>query len=312
MMARPRALLSRLSGKSAGTLVGAAPAQSVASDGAGSPLFVPPGHFYSPIPNRTDVARHFERLAEEGIPLQVPGISIGHPQMVMLWKELEPYMRGTPFRASKTGNRRFHFDNPAFSWGDASILHAILRHSRPHRLIEIGSGWSSACTLDTVEHELAGACRLTFIEPHAELLRILVGGTTLPIEIIEQPVQVCPMSLFDDLRSGDILFVDSTHVLKTGSDVWFILFRLLPRLRSGVVVHFHDVFWPFEYLQGWALDQNRAWNEIYALQAFLTDNHSWDILFFNDYFRRFEHDLIKQTYPRFLHNTGGSLWLRKI
>jgi len=131
------------------------------------------------------------------------------------------------------------------------------------------------------------------------------------VEIIQQNVQQVPVTLFDELRAGDILFIDSTHVLKTGSDVCFELFDILPRLASGVFVHFHDIFWPFEYPREWVISENRSWNEQYALRAFLTRNDAWEIMMFNDYFGLFERPMIASTYPPFLRSFGSALWLRR-
>jgi len=109
-----------------------------------------------------------------------------------------------------------------------------------------------------------------------------------------------------------LLFIDSTHVLKTGSDVCHELFNILPVLKKGVIVHFHDIFWPFEYPDDWILKENRSWNEIYALRAFLMNNSEFEILFFNDFFARNFDDEIKIVRPDMLKNTGGSLYLKKI
>jgi hypothetical protein len=187
----------------------------------------------------------------------------------------------------------------------------MLRLHRPRRFIEIGSGWSSACALDTIEHYLDGNCHLTFIEPYPQLLRDLLGEITSVVEIIEEPVQQVPMHVFETLQSGDLLFIDSTHVMSTGSDVCFELFEILTRVPRGVFVHIHDIFWPFEYPRTWAVDDNRSWNEIYAVRAFLTGNYEWQIIFFNDYFSKLERTKIEATYPEFLLNSGGALWLQR-
>jgi hypothetical protein len=100
--------------------------------------------------------------------------------------------------------------------------------------------------------------------------------------------------------------------MKTASDVCYELFDILPHLAEGVLIHFHDMFWPFEYPASWVLDENRSWNELYGLRAFLMYNQEFEIIFFNDYFLRFEHDMIQEAYPTFLKNPGGSLWLRKL
>jgi hypothetical protein len=125
-------------------------------------------------------------------------------------------------------------------------------------------------------------------------------------------VQEVSLSVFEVLRNGDFLFIDSSHVMKTGSDVCHELFEILPRLAPGVFIHFHDMLWPFEYSEDWVLRENRSWNELYALRAFLTFNDRFEIVFFNDYFQRFNEPLIQATYPLFLRNSGGSLWLRKL
>ena len=91
----------------------------------------------------------------------------------------------------------------------------------------------------------------------------------------------------------------------------FELFEILPRLKSGVVVHFHDVFYPFEYPSDWVLKFNYSWNELYALRAFLMGNADWEMLFFNDYFIRAEEALIARDAPAILANPGGGLWLRR-
>lgn len=184
----------------------------------------------------------------------------------------------------------------------------MIRLYRPARFIEIGSGWSSACTVDTVLHYLTG-CDLTLIEPHAELLRNLLSDRAENIRVIESKVQDVPVEIFKNLQAGDILFIDSTHVLRTGSDVSFELFEILPNLAPGVLVHFHDMFWPFEYPREWVLDENRSWNELYAVRAVLTNNDQWSVLFFNNYFARFERPRIEETFPTFLRNSGGALWI---
>ncbi|WP_371851735.1 class I SAM-dependent methyltransferase [Rhodoplanes serenus] len=109
-------------------------------------------------------------------------------------------------------------------------------------MIEIGCGWSSACTLDTVEHYLNGECQITFIDPYPALVQGLIGKTSVPVTVLGVEVQNVPLDTFDVLQDGDVLFIDSTHVLRTGSDVCMELFEILPRLSPGVLVHFHDMF----------------------------------------------------------------------
>ena len=113
---------------------------------------------------------------------------------------------------------------------------------------------------------------------------------------------------------NDILFVDSTHVLKTGSDVHYEIFHILPNLKAGVIVHFHDIQYPFEYPDSWIFNENFSWNEVYALRAFLMYNSNFEILFFNNFFGRFGHDMILKSFASlaaFPESFGGSIWLRK-
>lgn len=149
------------------------------------------------------------------------------------------------------------------------------------------------------------------IEPQAERVRSLLGERAGDMRIINAPVQRVPVDVFEQLEAGDLLFIDSTHILRTGSDVCYELFEIFPRLASGVTVHLHDIFWPFEYPDAWILDDNRSWNEAYAVRAFLTDNDCWEILFFNDYFMKFERERIERHLPRFSQGSGGALWLQR-
>ncbi len=273
-------------------------------------LFVPPGHFYSPVVDQREAIDYFARLAPQPV-AELPGIDISREAMLSEWKAFLPYLRDIPFGAQKSGQWRYGFENPAYSWADGSLLHAVLRRFKPRRLIEVGSGWSSACAIDTIENFLGGACEVTFIEPYPALLKELVASTSVQTLIIDQPIQNVPLDRFESLEAGDVLFIDSTHVVKTGSDVCHEVFDILPRLKSGVLLHFHDVFWPFEYPRAWAVDDNRSWNELYLLRAFLQNNSDWRVVFFNDYMAKMASVEIARDFPDFFKNTGGALWLQR-
>jgi hypothetical protein len=274
-------------------------------------LYVPPGHFFSPVVDPTEADRHISRLEANPIPLFLDGIKIDGQQMIEKWSSLLPFLDNIPFAQFKMSGFRYAFENPSYSWGDGSILYAMLRSHQPRRVVEVGSGWSSACALDTADKYFKNECEFTFVDPYPQLLISLIGKLTKSVRIIEMPIQQVPLAAFEALRAGDILFIDSTHVLRTGSDVCFELFEVLPRLASGVLVHFHDMFWPFEYPRLWAVDQNRSWNELYAVRAFLTNNDDWRVIFFNDYFAKTKRELIAASYPAFLKNSGGALWLQR-
>ena len=128
-------------------------------------------------------------------------------------------------------------------------------------------------------------------------------------KVIQNKVQNVEIETFKKLKKNDILFVDSSHVSKTGSDVNFILFKVLPVLNSGVIIHFHDIFYPFEYPKDWVYG-GRNWNECYILRAFLSYNSDFEILIFSDYLHKHHPELFERI-PMLKKNTGGSLWIRK-
>jgi predicted O-methyltransferase YrrM len=202
--------------------------------------------------------------------------------------------------------------NPWFGHGDAISLYAMLRHLRPKRVIEVGSGFTSALMLDTDEKFLGRSVRFTFIEPFPEgrLLGILRDEDRQSVRLVQDIVQAAPLTTIAELDSNDILFIDSSHVSKIGSDVNYIFFEVLPALRPGVVVHFHDVLWPFEYPQAWVME-GAALNEAYILRAFLQYNQVFEVLLFNSYLGYKFAPLLEKLMPRFLNDPGGSLWLRK-
>jgi len=277
-----------------------------------SKLFRPPGHFYSPIVNPLEADRHLAALESNPTPESVPGLMIDRDEMIRVWRGLLPFITTAPFQESKRSPFRYAFENPNYAWGDGSVLYAMILHHRPKRIIEIGSGWSSACMLDTVERYLDSDCELTFVEPDpARLLLKLIGEAASRVRIFDKPVQEVPLSIFDTLQASDILFIESTHVMRTGSDVCFELFEILPRLSCGVFVHFHDMFWPFEYPRVWAVEENRSWNELYAVRAFLSYNSTWRIILFNSYLAKLEQAMIEATYPTFLGQSGSALWLQR-
>ena len=187
----------------------------------------------------------------------------------------------------------------------------MLRWLRPSRIVEIGSGWSSALILDTVDRYLTGDERLAFVEPHPERLKSLLRtADDGRVTIHEQDVQRVPMELFTGLGPGDLLFIDSSHVVTVGSDVPYLIGEVLPLLPSGVVVHVHDIFWPFEILRQW-FEQGRLWAEPYMWRAFLSSNSDWEVLFLNHWFVNARRSIVREHLPRMLTSGTGALWLRR-
>ena len=269
-------------------------------------LFVPPGHFYSPIPDLNEIRQNEEKVFQRR-PRTIPGIELNEEAQLQLFEKFKKYYYTLPFRAEKTKGLRYYFENPAFSYADGIFLYSMIRHVKPKKIIEVGSGYSSAATLDTNELFFDGAIKCTFIEPYPDLLLSLMKkGDEDRVTIISSKLQNVSLNVFSELSAGDILFIDSTHVSKTNSDVNYVFFELLPFLAEGVYIHIHDITFPFEYPKEWVYE-GRAWNEAYLLRAFLQYNSAFEIVFFYDFLQHFYRERFAAEMPLVLKNSGASL-----
>jgi predicted O-methyltransferase YrrM len=269
----------------------------------------PPGHYYSPIPARRDVAA---RLKQPPLADSLADVDLQRQAQHTLLDHYTQYYGDIHFLEEKNHQHRYHFHQKWFSYADAVFLFCFIRHFRPRRIIEIGSGYSSAVMLDTLEQFPYGQVEVTFIEPFPDrLLGTLKPMDKAAVTILDRKVQEVDLNLFDSLKAGDLLFIDSSHVLKFGSDLQRIFSEILPRLPVGVFVHFHDIFYPFEYPADW-LAEGRYWNENYFLRAFLAYNDNWRIVFFNHYVGLEFRAVLAWKMPLCLKNTGGSIYLKRV
>ncbi|MFM9091386.1 MAG: class I SAM-dependent methyltransferase [Verrucomicrobiota bacterium] len=271
--------------------------------------FFPPGHFYSPLPSRAEVAEAFAR-GMAGPPF--PGIDLNEAAQLERLERFAAWYPEQPFPEQPDPARRFHHANPSYGHFDAIMLYGMLREARPRRVIEVGSGFSSAAMLDLNEHVFGGQIGFTFIDPDMRRLRPLLrpddaGRCTL----VERRVQEVPLATFAELRENDVLFIDSSHVSKVGSDVNRLYLEVLPALAPGVLVHIHDVAGNLEYPREW-LDEGRAWNEQYLLRAFLMHNAAWRIELFTGFLFNTRHEWFRERMPLCARGGGGQLWLRRI
>jgi hypothetical protein len=275
-----------------------------------SATFVPPGHYYSPIPSLDEVRRD-EALIFDEVPRVIPGVDLREREQLDLLERFKDYYREQPFGPHKVPGRRYYFENDAYAYSDAIVLYCMMRHLAPRRYVEIGSGFSSCVALDTNDLFFGGAIATTFIEPYPErLLSLVAAEDHARMTVIPRRLQDVALETFDVLEANDILFVDSTHVSKVHSDVNRIFFEILPRLKPGVHVHFHDVFYPFEYPKAWVYE-GRAWNEAYLLRAFLQYNPAFPMVFMNTFMERYHEGVFRADLPLCLRNPGGSIWIRK-
>lgn len=270
----------------------------------------PPGHFHSPLLDLQSLNDRASALPFDG-PEFWEHIDLRENEQRSYYKQLLDECTMLPFPEQRSSGFRYFSSNSYFVFSDAFTLSGVLQKERPSRIIEVGSGFSSAVMLDTLTHN-AQAAELTFIEPNPERLQSLLSSEDKAgARIIPNQVQEVPLSTFDELAAGDVLFIDSSHVAKVGSDVTFLLLRVLPRLRPGVLVHFHDIFYPMSYPEDW-IRAGWAWNESLFLRAFLVSNHQYDIVAFNSFAGATFPELFRDKAPEMLRNTGGSIWLRKI
>lgn len=270
----------------------------------------PAGHYYSTIISVKDIKNRQEKIWEHVNTDGIHGINLDAANQLELVKRFYGFYKELPFGDSKKENLRYYFENNYYSYTDAIFLHSMIRHYQPKQIIEVGSGYSSAVMLDTNELFFGNKISLTFIEPYPDRLNaILKEEDRKATTIIESDVQQVPYAVFEQLNAGDILFIDSTHVVKTGSDVNYLLFEILPRLKSGVLIHFHDIFYPFEYPKDWVF-MGKNWNEDYFLKAFLMYNNAFDIKLFSHYLH-VHHKEVFESMPLCYKNGGGNLWLQK-
>jgi predicted O-methyltransferase YrrM len=269
----------------------------------------PIGHFYSPVVDPTHINVQQLESPLSSTDLDIVGLSLS--RMRDFWDEHLPVISSAKFPRSAASGWRYYFDNPVFSYADALMLRAMIVIHKPNKVIEIGGGFSSAVMLDTAE-EWDLQTRFTIVDPYPDTVRnLLLPRDMNRVDIIEKPVQDVELSLFSTISANDILFIDSTHVLKAQSDVCREFFEILPSLKEGVVIHFHDIFYPFEYPHAWIVDRRYSWNELYGLRLFLMHNKHYEAIFFNNMFGKLEEQHIQRTLPLYLENIGGSFWMRK-
>jgi predicted O-methyltransferase YrrM len=247
-----------------------------------------PAHFYHPIPCKAEIAR-LKRSEMVGVNMPL------EPQLALL-EELRPYI--AEFAGGEYG------EMPA---ADAAILYGMVRHLKPKRIIEIGSGGSTHVSAQAMRKN--GFGHITAIDPQprreiAELLK--TAGQWIP-----EPVESVDLSIYQQLEAGDVLFIDSSHVVRIGGDVTHEFLEIIPRLKPGVIVHIHDIFLPGHYPKKF-LDGRMFWTEQYLLHAFLLFNDSWRVLWSAGTVHHDAPDALVSIVPTYNKNAdadAGSFWM---
>jgi hypothetical protein len=273
------------------------------------PEFVPPGHYFSPLPNSNEVRENEHKIWK--YPRQFPAIDLNEEEQLKFFEIFASFYEDMPYSSGIFSDLRYSPDSAALAISDAYSLSSMIRCLRPKRIIEVGSGHSSCVTLDMNEIFFKGSIECTFVEPYPELLlSLLKPGESGKINLVAKKAQDVDVSVFQALEANDILFIDSTHISRIGSDVNYLVFEVLPVLNRGVYVQFHDIIYPFEYPKVWVYE-GRAWNEAYLIRGFLQFNAAFKIVFFSSFLVHFFSHLFGAKMPLYLQNSGASIWLRR-
>jgi predicted O-methyltransferase YrrM len=269
----------------------------------------PDGHFYSAVVNVAELARERARVWPDEP--TIVGIDFRHESQRRILVEEFPKYAGDfdyPFDLPP-GSPEYAYrrNNPVFSMFDATTLFVLLRSIRPTHMIEVGSGYSSLLVADVNRRFLGSSLDFTCIEPYPRpFLKEGIPGMT---RLITKRVQEAPLGEYQRLGAGDILFIDSSHVGKTGSDVNHLFFEVIPRLRAGVVIHVHDIFLPHDYPVERVLGEKLSWNEQYLLRALLMFSDTFEVVFGASYARHYFPELLDEAARATL---SGSFWFRKV
>lgn len=263
-------------------------------------------HYYEPLFNSDKLE---EVLGKKRV---LPGIDWNTEEQLHLLEQFNfnEELHDIPFL--KQEMPVFHFKNLAFESGDAEFLYNIIRLKKPARLYEIGSGYSTLMANKAIEKNRAEdngyKCQHLCIEPFENPWLEDTG-----MNVLRQTVEETDKKVFSDLDVDDILFIDSSHIIRPQGDVVFEILELLPILNTGVIVHIHDIFSPNDYLKKWLVDEVKFWNEQYLVEAFLSCNREWKILAALNYLHWNYFDQLQARCPYLTRDREpGSLYIQKI
>lgn len=300
-----RALMRRAARGRLGSLV----ARSIERAGAGLGRDVVPRNIYSPVPRVPPPAWEGWRRRHP-----LPGLRLDlDRQLRYLERELGTYLREFRPPAAPGQPGECHLDNRYYFRGDAEVLYAIIRRHRPRRILELGGGFS---TLISAEACAANArdghpVELTSVDPDPRIRLPERRAGTVRVERAD--ARDLPLEAFLALEANDVLFIDTTHTVKLGSEVNRLVLEVLPRLRRGVLVHFHDIFLPYDYPRPW-LARGTYLNEQYLVHALLVENPNWEVLITLHALARDRGPALQDAIPSFAgdESLASALWLRRM
>jgi len=279
-------------------------------------LSILPNHFYTPIPDIKELKQELWSTHTKLI-----GVNMNEQKQIELLSFFvtnlkDEYNKFPRQRTAISKPYEYFIENDYFGPVSGEILFCMIRHFKPKRIIEIGSGFSTYLSAQTIlkneEQDKNYHCELISIDPYPN--NTIKSGFPGLSQQIHKKVQEVSLSIFKKLRENDILFIDSSHVLKIGGDVQYEYLEILPRLNKGVIIHIHDILLPAEYHKKWILTDKLFWNEQYLLQAFLAFNDSFEVLWAGSYLHFNYSDVLKKAFNTYNRNKrfSTSFWMRKI
>lgn len=266
-----------------------------------------PNHFYYPIPDTHQLEKNFPPSSP------YPGIDLRQDFQLKLLQETIPIFsqefNAFPLKQNKSNS--FFLHNDGFCGIDPHVYHSFIRHFKPDTIIEVGSGFSTLLAFQAIQLNNSGS-RLIVIDPWPRsLIQAFISKDNAGIVHLPNKVEELDVDLFSCLKENDMLFIDSSHVIRTGGDICFLILEVLPKLSKGVLIHFHDIYLPSDYPRELILDQHMFWTEQYLLQAYLAENDHVEVLFASNFISKKYKPLIKRTFPNAIWWTGESFWIRK-
>jgi hypothetical protein len=262
-------------------------------------------HYHQPLFNDAHLTKPLSEVRH------LPGIDWRHRNQVELLKSLcyAQELKSMELLSPASNETEFYMDNGAFESGDAEFFYSMLRFLKPRRLIEIGSGNSTKIARNALLQnalETGESCDHFCIEPYENPWLEQLG-----IKIIREPVEMVGLDVFQGLEAGDMLFIDSTHMIRPQGDVLFEYLQLLPSLASGVYVHVHDIFSPRDYPDQWVRNNVMMWNEQYLLEATMGNQDRYEVVAGLNYLKHTEFDLLLAVCPYLTKKREpGSFYLR--
>jgi hypothetical protein len=271
-------------------------------------------NFHSPIPDLRSLDDSAWRSRTE-----LAGIDLREQEQLRFVNQLaELYcaeFNQLPLNDDGNGLTRFHVKNDWFESVDCEVAYSIIRHFKPKQIVEIGSGYSTLIMLQAlrVNRQEGHGGRILGIDPTPWVPR---DGLTDLYDVQITEVQKVALSTFTALSANDILFIDSSHVLKMGSDVQYEYLEVLTRLQPGVLVHVHDIYLPATYPRPVMMDHHHFWNEQDVLQAFLIGNAHYEVLLAAHHLHLQHPQVLADLFPSYDERDPrfgpSSFWMRRI